>query len=259
MHAGVTDQRSWPHVVDALPEHRCLTTTPAATGGRRTSRRTGWSAVDDALAVLDAYDVGSAVVIGSSMGGRTSLDLALTHPERVRALVLIGPAVSGAPGADVRAGGPRARRRVGGRRGARRPGDAQPARGPRLARRPDGARGSGDGRGPRPLPGDERAAPWTPTTRGATRRRRRLGPAAARSPSRPWCWSASTTSRYIKRRTAPTPRARSPGARLVELPGVAHLPHLEGDERTLAEIAAFVAPSACGRRRRGVRRRTADC
>jgi len=32
-----------------------------------------------------------------------------------------------------------------------------------------------------------------------------------------------------------------PGARLVELPGVAHLPHLEGDERTLAEIAAFVA------------------
>ena len=30
------------------------------------------------------------------------------------------------------------------------------------------------------------------------------------------------------------------GARLVELPGVAHVPHLEADERTLAEIAAFV-------------------
>jgi hypothetical protein len=27
----------------------------------------------------------------------------------------------------------------------------------------------------------------------------------------------------------------------VELPGVAHLPHLEGDERTLSEIAGFVA------------------
>ena len=30
------------------------------------------------------------------------------------------------------------------------------------------------------------------------------------------------------------------GVRLVELPGVAHLPHLEGDARTVAEIAAFV-------------------
>jgi pimeloyl-ACP methyl ester carboxylesterase len=30
-------------------------------------------------------------------------------------------------------------------------------------------------------------------------------------------------------------------ARLVELPGVAHLPHLEADETTLREIAAFVS------------------
>ena len=46
--------------------------------------------------------------------------------------------------------------------------------------------------------------------------------------------------RYIKEGCAHAV-AVIPGARLVELPGVAHLPHLEGDERTLAEIAAFVA------------------
>ena len=51
----------------------------------------------DAVAVLDGYGVDSAVVVGSSMGGRTSIDLALTHPDRVRALVLIGPAVRNAP------------------------------------------------------------------------------------------------------------------------------------------------------------------
>src|SRR5262249_35758775 len=47
--------------------------------------------------VLDAYDVGSAVVVGSSMGGRTAIDLVLTHPARAHALILIGPAMSGAP------------------------------------------------------------------------------------------------------------------------------------------------------------------
>jgi pimeloyl-ACP methyl ester carboxylesterase len=34
--------------------------------------------------------------------------------------------------------------------------------------------------------------------------------------------------------------ATIPGARVVELPGVAHLPQLEGDQRTLSEIAGFV-------------------
>src|SRR3954470_7693077 len=97
IHAGVTDQRSWASVVDALPEHRCLTYDMRGYGRTTYEPEDGWSPVDDAVAVLDAYDAGPAVVVGASMGGRTSLDLALAHPDRVRALVLIGPAISGAP------------------------------------------------------------------------------------------------------------------------------------------------------------------
>src|SRR3954469_24893914 len=97
VHAGVTDQRSWRHVIERLAQARCLTFDARGYGRTTYERQDGWSAVDDAVAVLDGYDVASAVVVGASMGGRTSIDLALTHPDRVQALVLVGPAVSGAP------------------------------------------------------------------------------------------------------------------------------------------------------------------
>ena len=97
IHAGVNDQRSWSHVVARLSDHRCLTYDQRGYGRTTYALEDGWSQVDDAIAVLDAYDVSSAVVIGCSMGGRGALHLALVRPERVRALVLIAPAVTGGP------------------------------------------------------------------------------------------------------------------------------------------------------------------
>jgi len=44
---------------------------------------------DDAAALLDALDAAPAVVIGRSYGGTVALDLALRHPEHVRALVVL--------------------------------------------------------------------------------------------------------------------------------------------------------------------------
>jgi 3-oxoadipate enol-lactonase len=44
--------------------------------------------VDDTLALLDHLRVGRAHVYGQSFGGMVAQELALTHPERVRALVL---------------------------------------------------------------------------------------------------------------------------------------------------------------------------
>jgi pimeloyl-ACP methyl ester carboxylesterase len=45
---------------------------------------------EDALAVLDAAAAGHAAVMGYSMGARVALEVALRHPNRVRALVLAG-------------------------------------------------------------------------------------------------------------------------------------------------------------------------
>ncbi len=46
---------------------------------------------DDAAALLGALAAGPAIVVGRSYGGTVALDLAVRHPGRVRAIVLLEP------------------------------------------------------------------------------------------------------------------------------------------------------------------------
>jgi len=48
---------------------------------------------EDASALLQSLAAAPAVVIGRSLGGEIALDLAVRHPEQVRALVLLDPAI----------------------------------------------------------------------------------------------------------------------------------------------------------------------
>jgi pimeloyl-ACP methyl ester carboxylesterase len=239
VHAGVTDQRAWSHVVDTLPDARCLTFDARGFGSTTYDTQDGWSAVDDAVAVLDAYAVPSAVVIGASMGGRTSIDLALTHPDRVQALVLIGPAVSGAP---------------------------EPAYEPEVLAL-DSEWEAAEERGDQAAINRIEARVWldgpsAPEGRvtGEARElflemngRALAAPEPGKQAVDVAAWNrlgeiglpvlvmvGEYDLRYIKENCAHIVRSIA-GARLVELPGVAHLPHLEGDERTLTEITTFLA------------------
>jgi 3-oxoadipate enol-lactonase len=91
-HSFLCDGSLFTHQVAALERtHRVINVDLRGHGrsGPSESPYTIYDLMDDAVAVLDAEGVASAVWMGLSIGGFLSLRAALTRPERVRALVLI--------------------------------------------------------------------------------------------------------------------------------------------------------------------------
>ena len=56
-----------------------------------------YSHENDLRALLDALEVERATFVGLSLGGRIAIEFAVEHPERVEALVLVGPGLEGFP------------------------------------------------------------------------------------------------------------------------------------------------------------------
>jgi pimeloyl-ACP methyl ester carboxylesterase len=59
-----------------------------------------FQAMADLVAVLDHLDVDRAHLVGNSMGGETSLALAVTAPDRVASMTLLCPGIGGYPWPD---------------------------------------------------------------------------------------------------------------------------------------------------------------
>ena len=104
LHAGVADRRMWGTELAALGgagKYRGVAYDRRGFGESLHADER-YSHVADLAAVLDATAEGEpAVLVGCSQGGRIALDAALAMPERVRALVLVAPAISGAPEQSV--------------------------------------------------------------------------------------------------------------------------------------------------------------
>jgi pimeloyl-ACP methyl ester carboxylesterase len=101
LHSGVTDRRSWYAVAKALQPRSSVVAYDMRGYGETSGVTYGFSHLDDLTAVLDQVASGPVWLVGSSMGGEVAIDAALAMPERVAGLVLLAPAVSGAPEPSV--------------------------------------------------------------------------------------------------------------------------------------------------------------
>lgn len=97
LHPGLWDRRTWDDQFGVFSRTHVVLRYDARGYGRSSRPEPGkpYSHVDDLTAVLSAAGIDHTALVGCSMGGGTALDFALDHPDRVTALVLAAPAVSG--------------------------------------------------------------------------------------------------------------------------------------------------------------------
>lgn len=96
LHGGMLDQHMWDEQFTWLVNSGLRAIRYDARGHGLSSTVTGdFAHHDDLCALLDALDVPSAVLVGLSHGARVALDTALAHPDRVTALALASPGISG--------------------------------------------------------------------------------------------------------------------------------------------------------------------
>ena len=97
LHAGVADRRSWDLVAPEVSKHATVASYDRRGFGDSAPGTTSFTHLQDLRSVLDHLQIAEAWLVGSSAGGKLALDAALSMPERVAGLVLLSPAVSGAP------------------------------------------------------------------------------------------------------------------------------------------------------------------
>jgi 3-oxoadipate enol-lactonase len=96
LHAGVVDSRVWEPFVPRLTGAGYRTIRYDARGfGHSVTEDVEFSRVDDLVAVLDAFGIERAALVGNSQGGQIALDFAVRHPERVAALVQLASGIGG--------------------------------------------------------------------------------------------------------------------------------------------------------------------
>ena len=97
LHEGIADRRGWAAVAGQLTGAATVLAYDRRGYGQTAPPAGPYCDTDDLLAVLDQAGADQAWLVGASAGGGLALDAACTAAARVTGLVLLAPAVSGAP------------------------------------------------------------------------------------------------------------------------------------------------------------------
>jgi pimeloyl-ACP methyl ester carboxylesterase len=97
LHAGVCDRRMFAAQERDLGNRFEIVRYDRRGFGETTSVDEPFRHVADLAAVIEAAGLAEPILLGCSQGGRIAIDFALAYPGKVRGLILIASAVSGAP------------------------------------------------------------------------------------------------------------------------------------------------------------------
>jgi 3-oxoadipate enol-lactonase len=95
LHEGIADRRMWDREFGLLASDCRVARYDLRGYGGSPSATSPYSSVRDLTTLLDHLGMDRPLIVGPSMGGRIALDLTLSHPAKVGALLLIAPGYSG--------------------------------------------------------------------------------------------------------------------------------------------------------------------
>jgi pimeloyl-ACP methyl ester carboxylesterase len=99
LHPGITDSTIWDRLVPLLGERRVVRYDRRGFGQSPTATEP-FQSLADLVAVLDELGIDRAHLVGNSMGGETTLALAVTAPTRVASMTLLCSGAGGYPWPD---------------------------------------------------------------------------------------------------------------------------------------------------------------
>jgi 3-oxoadipate enol-lactonase len=97
LEGGQLDHRLWDEQFEAFARRYRVLRLDVRGFGKSADAVEAYQSHEDLYVLLKKLGIARAHLVGLSLGGRIAVDLALTHPEVVRSLVLAGPGLSGFP------------------------------------------------------------------------------------------------------------------------------------------------------------------